>query len=1472
GESGSYQCDYWKIKSDLVAAINQQEGVNLDNNSTVEITDFSIDYSWTYTSTEEEKVPNIMVWPAVWGNDANGNAANNSGDLVRFHDKMKGGGTFSTAECEDSGVQSLDIIWGFSLDAGASTNNPDDVLEFSWDSVTFTVRYLEGSKGDWKSFNSEGRQWEFVHYTDDEGTMSSYIQEISKAIKAKTNETPRDWTIKVNNISADYNWVFKTELENPEVSMYTMVNGDTGTDWAESESVEQKFNGTEGSGTISAAALAKEAGLSIADYQGLFIDMGTWTDNPADTLTLTLSNITFDVTYQTSGYEAPEGVVTVTVPDMTEVIDYSDIPQAEYQTTEITLTPNWNGSVSFAGVNPEGEPELRQMYNEATDSGNYSFDCWNNRAEIVSAIEANEGVTLTDDSPIEMTAVSMTYSWKYTTTDVREEYSIGAWPNVWGYDANGNGVKIGDTYTGYTSKEGSGVFNTATSTISGVQDLDNIHGFGLDMGAWTNNPEDTLDVTVESITLTVRYSVSAAGGNKDGGFEIRHYNDDGTATDFTEQVLDSVKEQTGSRPEAWEIQIRNITADYEWSFKTARDAPVINISSNSAGFCEGDENWREGEYVHDGYSGKTGSCTISAYESAVRGGTDLTDLHIMRVSTGSWTDDPDDTLTFTLKNITVDVVIQNGSSDDYPCSYLTYEDLQNAKYVEVGFSINKKGECGHDSHVSEDGVDYSEGKIYCAWPIVYVNRISSDGTWSETYSYFQGSSDSGYLSVLIPMTSIIDTTGELTEGDTLRFTCNESGVVQELTVYNEGEDFKLKTGNIDEVFIEEDYYWDNEKGESVPNGKPNIITTLTIASYGPNVPFAIEGYDALKIDYTLKNPGKCSGMVVILHGWNDNNVGWDMRYYEANSEGSIIIDLSDMQDKTFNNIYVGPVAQPTAQIGDSFTPCFTVTDAALLSSCSEAATAQIDPIELADPTEYDEFGKKTVNVTIDSDWTNTIDFSGVDIEEGEFRHFYNPETESDIWEIVKYANDEGKISPEIISAIEEQIGDTPCDWPFVINDITAVCEWEVSTDGTGSGETGTVKFIPNAFGMADVPEGEEGWRDANSPDIPSLEFSERTGSCNISASRVAAYGDVTDISDFHGLSINAGIWSKDPSATLTVRITSVKLNISYVPKNAMYLSYDELKDAKYVKIYSDVAKKTECGHGNPDHIGDDGKSYYDDWTYCPWSAVKVCRISADGKVSDVYEVLPDQGNMPSVTAIRSLSDITAVTGELHEGDVLEFAGSSSETVTKVEVIDSLPDIQLDSKTIDEVTIEEDSYWDPVLEESVPNGRVGRQYAQMMHDHHSAIKINDYPVVKINYTLKNPDECRAIVVILNGWDENGTGWVTKYYPVSGNSGTIIADFSDLMDKMYYQVYVGVITRPTVKIGDAFTPGFTAEGVLMNSYSDKITEEYDYHADDVVLAENIEIVENIYSEESDDPYILTIDELEAIEAVLDNDYNK
>lgn len=1472
GESGGYQCNYWDIKSDLVAAINQQEGVNLDNNSTVEITDFSIGYSWTYTSTEEERIPNIMVWPSVWGNDADGNSANNRGDLVRSHNTLKGSGTFSTADCTDEGVESLDIIWGFSLNSGASTNNPNDVLEFSWDSVTFTVRYLEGSSGGWKSFNADGKQWKFVHYTDDEGTISPYIQEIAKAIKAETNETPLDWTIKVNDISADYNWVFKTTVENPDVSMYTMVNGNNDTEWVQSDSIEQKFTGTEGSGTISAADFTKEAGLSITDYHGLFIDMGTWTDNPADTLTLTLSNLTFDVTYQTSGYEAPEDAVSVTVPDMTEVVDFSDIPQADYQTTEITLTPNWNGSVSFAGVDPEGDPVLRQMYNEATDSGNYSFDIWNNREDIVSAIEAKEGVTLTDDSPIQMTGVSMTYSWKHTTTDESVEYSIGAWPNVWGYDANGNEVKIGDGYTGYTSKEGSDVFNTATSTISGVQDLDDIHGFGLDMGAWSNNPEDALDVTVERITLTVRYSVSASGSYKDSGLELRHFNDDGTTSAFTEQVLDSIEAQTGSRPEAWKIQIKNITADYEWSFKTAQEAPVIHINSNSAGL--NGEDWAEGAYVHDGYSGKTGSGTISAYESATRGEAYLTDYHIMRVGVGSWTDDPDDTLTFTLKNITVDVIIQTESSDDdYSSVYLSYEKLQDAKYLKVSMEVTEKDSCGHDiDHIGDDGVKYYDDWTYCPWPVVDVRRISSDGSIvGDSYSFMPEDFDMKITSAIVSLSDIYAKTGELLEGEQLEFLSSSAVTVTGAEIMDSLPEIDLGTGRIDEVFLKQDHYWDSETNQEVPTDGVDLVAAMDLVNFAHGKNF--DGYSAIAIDYTLLNPKDCSAVVVILNGWETNGMGWKIRYYPADEKsGRIIIDLSDKQDKSVNTISVGAVAQPTAQVGDSFSPCLAVTDAKILTSCNEAETGTIDEVEAVDPPEFDELGSKTVNVTIDSDWTNTIDFSGVDTVDGEFRHLYSDETQSGNWYIDKYVND--NINPEIISAIEEQIGDTPCDWPFVINDITAVCEWEVSTNESGSGDTGTVQFFPNTCGIADVPESEGSWREASNSDDPSFNLSEKTGSCNISASRIAALSNVTDISDYFGMGLDIGTWSNDPSATLTLRITSVKLNISYVPKNVMYLSYDELKDAKYVKIYSDVAKKTECGHDNPDHIGDDGVSYFDDWTYCPWTSVKVSRISADGTISDVYDAWPDQFDKPSVTAIESLSDITAVTGELSEGDVLEFAGSSSETVTKVEVIDSLPDIQLDSITIDEVTIEEDTDWDPDLGESVPNGRVCRQYARMMHNSPSTIKINDYPVVKINYTLKNPDECRAIVVIISGWSDDGTdtGWVAKYYPVSGNSGTIIADFSDLMDKTYYQVFAGVITCPTVKIGNAFTPGFTAEGVLMNSNTDKITEEYDYHAPEVVLAENIEIVENIYKEESDDPYILTIDELEAIEAVLENDYNK
>ncbi|MGN0599471.1 MAG: hypothetical protein ACI4JK_06195 [Oscillospiraceae bacterium] len=1165
--------------------------------------------------------------------------------------------------------------------------------------------------------------------------------------------------------------------------------------------------------------------------------------------------------------EENEKTVDVTLSDWSYTLDYSDT-DVELTETTVTLTPDMSSTLDFKGIYTEYDPAadpVTKSFDDEGESGGYQFNSWDSKSDIVSAINQQEGLELTDYSVVEITGFSIDYSWKYSSSEEERIPNIIVWPCVWGEDADGNDANnSGDLVTYHSTMTGSGTFSTAECRDS-VQPVDIIRGFSLNAGASTNNPDDVLEFSWDSITLTVGYSETSRGGWKstyDGGNTwdfFKHY-DNGTSSDMFIEILDAIKEQTGSRPESSSIQINDISADFSWDFKTEQENPDISIMSGTGG-TNGDEKYDlniPDDKTDYQFTGKSGSGSISASKVTALSDVEITDYEYMNIAIGAWTDNPEDTLTFSLTNITFNVTYQAVSGDNGDCSYLTYEELQDAKYISVSFNKNKIGDCGHDDHIGEDGVNYFEGWTYCPWAEIFVTRVSADGTRSETYTASPGPADHESDTYLITYSDIIATTGELSEGDTLEFTCYDSAVITKLEASSTLPDIILNTGSIDELFIEESSDWVD--GESVPNGKPEIMPTITIASFAAETSF--NGYEAIKIDYTLKNPGKCSGIVVILHGWEENSVGWDMRYYEATG-GSIIIDLSDMQDKTFHNIYVGPVALSTSQIGDSFTPCFEVTSAAILTSCSEDATAQIDPIEPIDPPEYDELGRKTVNVTIDSDWTGTVDFSDVDTENGEFRHLYNDDTQSGSWYIDKYVND--NLNSEILSALKEQTGDTPCEWPFVINDITAVCEWELTTDGTDSGATGEVQFLPNTCGMT----GEDVWRDSYNSDDPSYKFSEKTGSCNISASRIAALSDVTDISDYYGMSLDIGTWSNDPSAKLILRITSVKLNITYVPTKAIYLSYEELKDAKYVVINADVTKIGECGH-EADHIGDDGVKYYEGWTYCPWPCAEIRRIDADGNVSDSYYANLDAKNEPTTSTLKSLSDITAITGEISEGDVLEFSSTDSATITNVEALDTLPDVELDPVTIDEVTIQEECDWDAELG-SVPNGRIEIVYTEMVAGSSEPYKANDYAAIKFNYTLKNPDECSAIVVILNGWNEDGTGWLMKYYPVSGESGTIVVDLSTLKDKTFQQIYVGVVAQPTVKIGDSFNPGFAANGTLMASCTDEFTEEIE-----PVLSvfNSIDLVNEICekNKDSDETYILTEDELKAIEAVLAYDYKK
>lgn len=95
----------------------------------------------------------------------------------------------------------------------------------------------------------------------------------------------------------------------------------------------------------------------------------------------------------------------------------------------------------------------------------------------------------------------------------------------------------------------------------------------------------------------------------------------------------------------------------------------------------------------------------------------------------------------------------------------------------------------------------------------------------------------------------------------------------------------------------------------------------------------------------MKAPKNTAGVAVVLHGWASDGVGWEEKYYASEKKGTIIIDLSNYQDKSINNIYVGPVAKSFVKIGDTFSPGFEITSAELLNSNKKKASVEIEGIK-----------------------------------------------------------------------------------------------------------------------------------------------------------------------------------------------------------------------------------------------------------------------------------------------------------------------------------------------------------------------------------------------------------------------------------------------------------------------------------------------------------------------------------------------
>lgn len=462
---------------------------------------------------------------------------------------------------------------------------------------------------------------------------------------------------------------------------------------------------------------------------------------------------------------------------------------------------------------------------------------------------------------------------------------------------------------------------------------------------------------------------------------------------------------------------------------------------------------------------------------------------------------------------------------------------------------------------------------------------------------------------------------------------------------------------------------------------------------------------------------------------------------------------------------------------------------------------------------------KSAVITLSENWSNSIDFSDVDTENGAYRTLYSDVTESGNYEFNLDDNES-----KILSALKAQTGDSIDSLYYAtVNDITVNYSWTYASDNAEKDVS--IDFAGSVGGMDSSDEWQYGQQDFGKSEQYGMNVTERSGNASIKCSDVAKSINIS-ISNYKTIALNMALWSNDTSDKVTLKVSSVSLDISYKYENipSVEFTYDQLKDAKYLEVTYDASKKTECGH-DASHIGDDGVSYYDSYTYCPWARINVRRFDSNG-----VDYAPDNcysvgtgADSSEITFVVDMADIVSNVGALTSGDVLRFISDQSATVKNVTVFDSKPDIQLGKGKIDSMKLEESYDWDAELG-SVPSGKPDILPSIQIANNANEVSFKDFSAIKIDYTLGDPDAVSGIVVTLHGWEENSVGWLPKYYAADGKSGSVIIDLSQYQDKTYHNIYVGPAAPTTAKIGDDFSPYFEiTDAKILSSYSGSFTKE-------------------------------------------------
>ncbi|MGN0695470.1 MAG: hypothetical protein ACI4J5_01750 [Oscillospiraceae bacterium] len=411
--------------------------------------------------------------------------------------------------------------------------------------------------------------------------------------------------------------------------------------------------------------------------------------------------------------------------------------------------------------------------------------------------------------------------------------------------------------------------------------------------------------------------------------------------DCTDEVAAAILEKTGDFADVYSIKVKNIQVNYTWEFKTEMTDAEVNVFPFTGGL-DSKGNWVDASVPENktlsGKTDKYDEATSSyTYSGSITGKTvaglsdkKISDYKYISLNAGTWSNNKKDSLTFKVNSVTLSVSYEKGTPT------MSYSELSGYKYLTVTFKPDLAKKCTHPgSHSADDK--------YCPWAAVAIGGITTSGvdtaSKNKMYEVRTLTSDKSTCTVVVTVNDIYKAFGtkKLQKIYFENWDCEIVSIKGSKTKPS----LTLDTGSYSSGKIQEAMDW-SPSGD-VPTGDPDLNQIINIMENPAGM--SLKGYKAIKINYTMKNPRNAAGVVVVLHGWASDGVGWEEKYYAAEKEGTIIIDLSKYQNKTINNIYVGPVAKSSAKIGDTFSPGFTITSAELLSSNKEKATAEINKIE-----------------------------------------------------------------------------------------------------------------------------------------------------------------------------------------------------------------------------------------------------------------------------------------------------------------------------------------------------------------------------------------------------------------------------------------------------------------------------------------------------------------------------------------------